>query len=201
MLIDGIRVLLEGVEAFKVVGQATNGFEVLDFIEKEPVDLIIMDINMKDMDGVAATREVKKKYPDIKILMLSMFGSKDYIEKVLRAGADGYILKNKGKEELQAAIETVMDGRSYFSPEVTERIMDGLQRKKTLETDPMLVELTEREKDVLKLLVQEMTSNEIAEKLCISFHTVETHRKNLISKLPVKNTVGLVKYAIDIGLI
>src|SRR6185437_2906273 len=122
-------------------------------------------------------------------------------EKVLRAGADGYILKNKGKEELQAAIETVMDGRSYFSPEVTERIMDGLQRKKTLETDPMLVELTEREKDVLKLLVQEMTSNEIAEKLCISFHTVETHRKNLISKLPVKNTVGLVKYAIDIGLI
>ena len=160
-----------------------------------------MDINMPEMDGIEATKLVKTKHPLLKILMLTMFSSRDYIEKLLRAGADGYILKNTGKAELQEAIETLMNGESYFSKEVTERIMEGLQKKKNMEKSTYLVELTEREIDVLKLIVQEFTTAEIAEKLFISTHTVETHRKNLISKLNVRNIAGLVKYAMQNGLV
>lgn len=130
-----------------------------------------------------------------------MFSSREYIEKLLRVGADGYILKNTGKAELQEAIETLMQGESYFSKEVTERIMEGLQKKKDAKKNQLLVELTEREIDVLKLIAQEFTTTEIAEKLFISHHTVETHRKNLISKLNVRNIAGLVKYAIQNGFI
>jgi DNA-binding NarL/FixJ family response regulator len=115
MLIDGIKSLLEGHPTFKVAGQANNGAEVLEFLEGNSADIILMDVNMKEMDGIEATREVKKKYPAVKVLMLTMYNSRDYIEKVLRAGADGYILKNTGKEELYKAIETLMSGKSYFT--------------------------------------------------------------------------------------
>jgi DNA-binding NarL/FixJ family response regulator len=201
MFIDGLKALLDGHDTCKVIGQAVNGMQVLEFLEKEKADLVLMDVNMSEMDGITATRELKKKHPHIKVLMLTMFTSKDYIEKVLKAGADGYILKNTGKDELNTAIETLISGKSYFTPEVTKKIMEGLQGKKTVENDPMLVELTEREKDVLRLIIQGMTTNEIADKLCISFHTVESHRRNLISKLPVKNSAGLVKYAVDHNLV
>lgn len=201
MFIDGLKALLESYKSFTVAGQATNGLQVLEFLENDSVDIVLMDVNMSEMDGITATRELKKKHPHIKVLMLTMFTSKDYIEKVLKAGADGYILKNTGQEELNTAIETLISGKSYFTPEVTARIMQGLQGRKVVENDPMLVELTEREKDVLRLIIQGMTTNEIADKLCISFHTVESHRRNLISKLPVKNSAGLVKYAVDHNLV
>jgi DNA-binding NarL/FixJ family response regulator len=167
---------------------------------KNEPDLILMDVNMAGMDGIEATKQVRKNYPAVKVLMLTMFNTRDYIEKVLKAGAQGYILKNTGKEELNHAIEKVMNGESYFSKEVTERIMEGLQGKKTSAYDPMMVELTEREKDVLKLIAKELTTQEIADQLFISFNTVETHRKNLISKLNVRNIAGLVKYAVQQGL-
>jgi two-component system nitrate/nitrite response regulator NarL len=201
MFIDGIKSLLATQKQVKVVAEAHNGHEVLELLEKDQPDLILMDVNMLGMDGIEATRQVRKQYPAIKVLMLTMFNTRDYIEKVLKAGADGYILKNTGKEELSTAIEKVMKGESYFSREVTERIMEGLQKKKTAENDPMMVELTEREKEVLKLIVKELTTQEIADQLFISFNTVETHRKNLISKLQVRNIAGLVKYAIQQGLV
>jgi DNA-binding NarL/FixJ family response regulator len=200
MFIDGLKSLLKPQKNFCVVGEAANGQQLLDLLQTTTTDIILMDVNMQVMDGIEATKQVKLNYPQIKILMLTMFSTRDYIEKVLRAGAHGYILKNTGKEELTQAIQTVMQGESYFSKEVTARIMEGLQKKKAAENDPMMVELTEREKDVLKLIVQECTTQEIADKLFISFHTVETHRKNLISKLNVKNIAGLVKFAILNGL-
>ncbi|MBX7204005.1 MAG: response regulator transcription factor [Bacteroidia bacterium] len=199
MFIDGIKSLIKGNKTIQVVAEANNGEALLETLTKTPVNLILMDVNMPVMDGIETTKKVKELFPDIKVIMLTMFGTRDYIEKLLRAGANGYILKNTGKEELTTAIEKVMQGESYFSKEVTERIMEGLQGKKN-ETNPMMVELTEREKDVLRLIAQELTSHEIADKLFISFHTVETHRKNLISKLQVKNIAGLVKYAVQNGL-
>jgi len=201
MFIDGLKSLLNTNNQLEIVGEANNGKQLLELLANTPSDIVLMDVNMPEMDGVEATKQLAQHYPHIKVLMLTMFNTRDYIEKLLKAGAHGYILKNTGKEELFEAIEKVMAGESYFSKEVTERIMEGLQRKKTIEKDPMMVELTDREKEVLKLIVQEMTSNEIAEKLFISFHTVETHRKNLISKLGVKNIAGLVKYAFQQGLI
>lgn len=201
MFIDGIKSILKSNKNFSIVGDANTGVQLLAGLESIATDVILMDVNMPVMDGVEATKQVRQKYPNIKILMLTMFNTRDYIEKLLRVGAHGYILKNTGKEELTEAIEAVMRGESYFSKEVTERIMEGLQKKKLNESNPMLVELTEREKDVLRLIAQELTTQEIAEKLFISFHTVETHRKNLISKLAVRNTAGLVKYAVLQGYV
>jgi DNA-binding NarL/FixJ family response regulator len=201
MFIDGLRSLLKPQKNISISGEAHNGDEVLQLLEKNtPADIILMDVNMAGLNGIEATKIVRHRYPEIKILTLTMFNTRDYIEKVLKAGAHGYILKNTGKEELNEAIEKVMKGESFFSREVTERIMEGLQGKKRMEEDPMMVELTEREKDVLKLIVEEYTTQEIADKHFISFHTVETHRKNLISKLNVKNIAGLVKYAMQRGL-
>ena len=200
MFIDGVKALLKPNKSVSIVDEAHNGTELLEILSTKEAELVLMDINMQGMDGIAATIEVRKLYPELKILMLTMHNSSDHIEKVLRAGAHGYILKNTGKEELESAIAKIMNGESFFSQEVTARIMDRLQGKKQSTTDPMYIELTGREKDVLKLIALEFTSNEIADKLCISYHTVETHRKNLISKLQVKNIAGLVKYALQHGL-
>lgn len=199
MFIDGIKSLLSSSQQIKVVGEARNGQEVLDFVGKNKVDVVLLDMNMPLMDGMQALKYIKEKFASVKVIMLTMFDTREYIEKLLKAGADGYILKNTGKEELTLGIETVMKGQSYFSKEVTERIMEGLQGKKRNTTN-MLIELTDREKEVLKLIVKEHTTQEIGEKLFISPNTVETHRKNLISKLNVRNLAGLVKYAIQNGL-
>jgi two-component system, NarL family, nitrate/nitrite response regulator NarL len=201
MFIDGIKALLLTNKGYLIVGEAKNGKQVLDVLGNIETDIILMDVNMPVLDGIETTKQVIKKYPKVKVLMLTMFNTRDYIEKVLKAGAHGYILKNTGKEELQEAISKLMEGESYFSKEVTEKIMQGLQRIKETQNDPMNIELTEREKDVLKWIVEELTTLEIAEKLFISHHTVETHRKNLVSKLNVKNTAGLVKYAIKNGIV
>lgn len=201
MFIDGLSALAESLENVNVLGGANDGVELLKLLETQPADLILMDYNMPIMDGLECTRIIIDKYPEIKVLMLTMHHSKDYIAKALKAGAHGYILKNTGKEELQEAIEAIIAGDSYFSKEVTEQIMQGLQRKKKIQKDYQISDLTEREKEVLILITQEMTTNEIAEALFISKHTVETHRKNLISKLNVRNVTGLVKYAVQQGLV
>lgn len=201
LFIDGIKSLVKSMKNMEIIAEVANGKLLLEALENNKCDIILMDINMPEMDGVEATKQVKTKYPSIKILMLTMFSNREYIEKLLRAGADGYLLKNTGKAELQEAIETIINGESYFSKEVTERIMEGLQKKKNAEKNTYIVELTEREIEVLKLIVQEFTTAEIAEKLFISTHTVETHRKNLISKLNVRNIAGLVKYAMQNGLV
>ena len=201
LFIDGIKSILKSIRNMEIIGEVNNGNLLLELLEQQQCDVILMDINMPEMNGIDATKLIKSKFPGIRILMLTMYSSRDYIEKLLRVGADGYILKNTGKEELQEAIETVYKGESFFSKEVTERIMEGLQKKKTTEKNAYVVELTEREIDVLKLIVQEFTTTEIAEKLFISTHTVETHRKNLISKLNVRNIAGLVKYAMQHGLV
>lgn len=199
MFIDGLKGILEPEPNISIMGTAHNGIELLKLLENTATDIILLDVNMPEMNGIEATKEIVKLYPSIKIIMLTMFDTSDYIQKVLKAGAHGYILKNTGKAELLEAIKTVNSGQSFFSNEVTKTIMAGLQNKPKQVNNTMEVELTDREIDVLKLIAQELTTNEIGEKLFISKHTVETHRKNLISKLNVRNVVGLVKYAVEKG--
>ena len=206
MFREGVRRILEKVDSYKVVAEARDGQEVIKLIERNPVDLIIMDINMPGLDGVEATRLLVKEQPSLKILALTMHREDRYIMKMLKAGALGYILKDDGKEKLLEAVATVLTGNSYFGHDVSETLLSSFMNKKVLAenqvpTEPK-VNLTEREMEILKLITaNEMTSEEIANRLNISKRTVDTHRKNILVQLGAKNSVGLVKYAIKLGLL
>jgi DNA-binding NarL/FixJ family response regulator len=203
ILRDGIKALLHKAKTIKVIGEINDGSKVLDFISTNKPDVILMDILMKEVDGIQATQLIKSKYPEIKILALSMNNQYSYIESMLKAGASGYILKNTGGDELVHAITMVFEGKTYFSEEVT-----GIVMKSYLEPEPikksdkdLLNQLTKREIEILKLIAQEFTNQEIADKLFISKRTVDTHRRNLLQKIEVKNSIGLIRFAYNNGLI
>ncbi|MBN2350826.1 MAG: response regulator transcription factor [Bacteroidales bacterium] len=199
---DGIKALLEKVKDIEVVCEAENGDEVLLRLESNEVNVILMDIDMGTTNGFDTAVKVKKQFPDCNILVLSMHGDHNYIIKMLEAGAIGYILKNAGKEELLTAIRSVAGGDSYFSKEVSSRLIEQINRpQSSYKKKDKDVPLTEREIEILRLISQEYSNPEIAEELFISIRTVDTHRRNLLDKLGVKNTAGLVKYAIKKGII
>jgi DNA-binding NarL/FixJ family response regulator len=198
---DGIRALLDKEKHISVVGDVANASEVIDFLEKNEADVILMDIDMGETDGIDATFILKKKYPEVNVLALSMYGEHNYILKMIEAGANGYILKNAGKEELLTAINSVAAGGTYFSREVSLRLFENINKLHKTTSGNSEIPLTNREIEILKLIAQEYSNAEIADKLFISIRTVDTHRRNLIAKLDVKNTAGLVKYAFRKGLI
>ena len=200
MFIDGIKALLKNEKEIHVVGEALNGEDVLLLLEKVMADIVLLDINMPKKDGIETTREIINKFPGVKIIILTMHNKNEFITGLVNEGASGYILKNTGKRELIEAIQTVYKGDSFFSKEVTETVMSNLH-KKPAEQKIESAHLTEREKDVLRLIAQEFSTKQIADKLFISANTVETHRKNLMSKLNAKNIAGLVKFAIQTGII
>lgn len=206
MFREGVRRILENEDSYKVVAEARDGQEAIKLIEQNPVDLVIMDINMPGLDGVEATRLLVKEQPSLKILALTMHREDRYIMKMLKAGALGYILKDDGKDKLLEAVETVLTGNSYFGHDVSETLLSSFMNKKVLAenqapSEPK-VNLTERELEILKLITaNELTSEEIANRLNISKRTVDTHRKNILVQLGAKNSVGLVKYAIKLGLL
>lgn len=200
MFIDGIKSLLQNREDITVAGEALNGKDLMEILHRVKADIVLMDINMPGMDGVEATRQIRKQHLDVKVLALTMYNTREFVSSLLAAGASGYILKNTGKEELLAAIHALKNGETYFSEAVTRRIMESMQGKKATVFDGV-VELTAREKEVLKMIAQEFTSQEIADRLFLSINTIETHRKNLLSKLNLKNTAGLVKYAMQNGML
>ncbi|MDW7692474.1 response regulator transcription factor [Flammeovirgaceae bacterium SG7u.111] len=193
---DGIRSFLEGNDRFQIVAEASNGKQVLARLEKTEVDAIIMDIRMDVMDGITCTKEVSKLYPDIKVLVLSMYNEPQYIKSIMASGASGYLLKNSGQEEVIRGIESVVSGEKFYSAEVTNTVMNSLGGKKSRSFSDMEIPLTEREKEVLELIVQEFSNQEIADKLFISPRTVDAHKRNLLEKTGAKNMAGLVKYAI-----
>jgi len=206
VLIDGLTSLLEEIENFKVTLTANDGKSLLEQLENENVDVILMDINMPEVDGLEATKEIKANYTDVKVLILSMHDDLRLIKELLKAGADGYVLKNTGIDELTDAINKIATGENYFCKPIADKIMQVLLNKKEATGRQkgnafLPVSITPREREILNLICMEYTSSEIAGELYISINTVETHRKNLLSKLNCKNSVGLVKYAITNNII
>jgi len=197
MIRQGLKAFLDK-DGFEVVAEANNGIEALDLLKTTEVDVLVTDMMMPEMDGIELCKAAIKAYPEIKVLALTMMNENYNIKKMLAAGAKGYILKDCTQEELRTAIETVGQGNTYYSQEVTTIIMEGLsgqpKPKKRLVTE---IPLTNRETDILHLICKEKSNQEIADELFISNRTVEAHKRNLLDKTGCKNIAGLVLYAIE----
>ena len=192
MVIEGIRSLLQTETGIEWLGHATNAASCLAFLKQQEPDVILMDINLPDKNGIDLCKEVKEKYPSVFVIGLSTYNQQSFIQKIMDNGASGYVLKNATGEELMEAIETVMKGKIYFSDEASQT----LQQKQA----PAVI-LTRRETEVLKLIAEGLTNTVIAQKLFISTTTVDTHRKNLLAKLEAKNTASLIRRATQLELI
>lgn len=201
IVIDGLRTLLDGEKDIGRIYESLTGQDTLALMEKEEVDLILLDVNLPDSSGFEVCKQIKSKHQNVRIIALTMHDNAGYISKMIKSGVDGYILKNTGKEELLEAIRTVMDGEQYFSQEVTNALVAGAPKSRKPRSGDFIQKLTRREKEVLQLIVEENTTDEIAEKLFISPTTVISHRKSLLRKLNAKNTAGLVKAAYEFGLL
>ena len=203
MFVDGIESILRDEDDIQVVGKCFDGGSVFAQILTLKFDVILLDINLPGMNGIEVCKKLTKEYPEVKVLALSMYNDESFVTEILKNGALGYILKNTGKIELVRAIKTVYRGQSYFSDEVTETIMKSLVSPKASEkkSTTLLPKISRREKEVLQLIVQEHTTQEIATELFISLKTVESHRRSLLTKMNVRNTAGLVRVAVENELI
>jgi two-component system, NarL family, response regulator DegU len=200
---DGLRSALDSIENFHVTGVASNGYEAMALIKKDPPDLLLTDISMPEMNGIDLTREVAKKFPEVKIIILSMHENDAYINNALQAGAHGYLLKDSEKSELSKAIEKVVAGEKYFSKSVSQILVNGLYNKSGGREEELVDPggLSRREVEVLQLIAQGYSNKEIAGKLFLSIRTVDAHRYNIMQKLSVKNTAEMIKTAVKMRLI
>lgn len=198
LVIDGLKSMLIKEEQYHVLAEALNGQQALDLIMANPgkFHLVITDITMPLMGGIELCKTLNAQYPDIKVLMLSMHNSISIVKDALAAEADGYMLKNTGQDEFLKGINRIMENGTYFSQDILPVILSTLQKEKH---HPIRSVLSQREKEVLELIVQEYTSREIADKLYISKQTVDTHRINIMQKTNCQTLVGLIKYAIQSG--
>jgi DNA-binding NarL/FixJ family response regulator len=194
---NGLCVAINRFDNMQVIGEANNGEEFLKKISNNVPDIVLMDIKMPTIDGIEATKQAINKYPDIKIIALSMFGEEEYLESMLEAGAKSFLIKNIGKEELFNALEKVSEGKQYFSEELIPYFTKKYIGKNNID-DP---KLTKREIEVLQLIADGLSNKEIADKLFISHRTVTNHRANLNMKTGSKNTAGLLAYAIKKNLV
>lgn len=203
MFVDGIDSILKDETDIEVVGRCYDGPSVISFLEKDKADIVLLDVNLPEMNGIEVCKIINKEYADTKILAISMFNEESFVTEILNHGAEGYILKNTGREELLTAIRTVNEGTSYFSKEVTQTIMKSLMksRKAGNKSSNFIPKVSRREKEVLKLIVEEYTTQEIADKLFISLKTVESHRSSLLGKLNARNTAGLVRITMENNLL
>ncbi len=191
VVVEGIYSLLQNENGIEIVGNACNAAECLQYFTTHVADIILMDIGLPDMSGIDLCALIKKRYPGIMVIALSTFNQGSYINKMMQAGVSGYLLKNTGKAELLEAIKTAAAGKTYLSFEV------GKEMKLNKEIPKNIPLLTKREKEILQLIAEGLTNNQIAEKLFISIDTVDTHRKNLHNKLNVKNTATLIRFAVE----
>lgn len=196
---NGLRILLNTLEEYQVVGEAANGKQFLDLLEKDVPDLVLLDISMPVMDGIEAATIAQKLYPDLKIITLSMYGEEDYYYKMVNAGVKGFVLKNSDIREVNTALDVVYDGGSYFSSELLQNLVNSL--KSSSRSKESHSELSEREMEILILICQGMSNQEIGEQLFISKRTVDKHRANILEKSESKNTAQLVVYAIKNKLV
>lgn len=204
IFIEGIKSLIKDSDQVALVGEATDGETLMQVLRSKTPDVVLMDVSMPRMNGIEATKKIRSQYPEMKILGLTMYDDAISISEMMKAGASGYLLKTTGKSELINAITRVQQGEKYLSNEVSmkliERMFDGNIQEEYSRT-ARKADITKRELDIIRLIAQEMTNAEIAKKLNNSPMTIITHRKNLLRKLGVKNTAGLVKYAVQNGLL
>jgi len=199
MFIDGLRSILRKQDTFQVVAEALDAEQALEIIEKQEIDVLITDISMPGMSGIELTKVVKEKYPHVKVIVVTMHNDPGMVSEILHAEAEGYILKNTGKKELLEALTKVSGDGTFYSNEVLTLMLQSVKSEKKPAEETK--HLSEREIEILKLIVEEYSSEQIAEKLFISKRTVDTHRINILAKTNSKTLVGLIKYAVRHGLI
>ena len=194
MVIEGMKAMLNQIRYVELCATASNAYEAMEKVKENQPDLVITDINMPEISGVELTSKLKKEFPNLKIIGMSTFNERSYISQMIQNGADGFLVKSASKEEIETAISSVLDGKMYLSSDA------GISNseQKELKNQPTL---TRREKEILTLISEGFTNPQIAEKLFISLYTVETHRKNLLSKFNTNNTASLIKIAATNGLI
>ena len=203
---EGIRALLTQDASIEVTGEAASGKELLELLAHTPADIVLLDISMPEMDGIDTMKLLRKKYPDVKVLVLSMLDDERYVHQMLEVGAAGYLLKDISVNEMQSAIKLVAGGVQYISPSLT---LDLLRKSKKAplymygkeSSSKLYKELSKRETEILQLVSEGYTNAEISEALFTSKRTVETHRQNLLEKTKTKNTAALIKFAVQNGII
>jgi len=198
IILDSLELLFDLMDGIEVVATQNDSRKVMDELAQREIDVLITDLSMPYMSGIELSFLVKEKYPDLKILMLTVNDQGDRIQDAFKAGISGYVMKKADRMELEEAIRTVADGQLAFSQEVMKSLLLANGEE---EQSQKLKHLTKREIEIIKLIVQEHSSSEIAEKLFISLGTVETHRHNIFKKLDVKNSIGLVKFALKYKLV
>ncbi|MDD4189696.1 MAG: response regulator transcription factor [Mangrovibacterium sp.] len=196
---NGLRILLNSLHNYRVVAEAANGQEFLDLLDKTETDLVLLDIDMPVMDGITAARLALNKLPGLKIITLSMYGEEDYYYKMVDAGVKGFLLKNSDMNEVKNALEAVYDGGNYFSSELLQTLVNSLRTSS--KPKEFHIDLSDREIEILLLICQGFSNQEIGEQLFISKRTVDKHRANILEKSQCKNTAQLVMYAIKNKLV
>jgi len=197
LILDGFTSILRDADDISLVGTAQNGQETLDFIDEHNIDVLIVDISMPVLNGVEVCKKLSKTHPAIHVIALSMHKKQSYILRMIQYGAKGYLLKDDSADEIKQAIRTVVQGGTYFSSQIQLNLLDFQQKKR----NNSLTSISTREEEVLRLIARGFTNIEIAKRIFVSHHTVESHRKNILAKLDAKNTADLVRIAMEKGLI
>lgn len=197
---EGMRTIIEDEEV-QVVAEASNGLEALKVLTETEVDVVLVDINMPEMNGIEFTQKAQEQFPHVKVIALTMMAESHYIKNMLEAGAVGYILKNSQKHELKEALETVLDGGTYYGEEVGKAVLDFFNKRNRSKSSINENLFTPRELEVLQLVVKEYDNQQIAEELFISVRTVEAHKRNMIEKAGVKNLAGLIVHVVKNGIV
>ena len=205
---SGIRMVLQSSPEFTVIAEADDGEEAVELAAKHKPEVVVMDISMPQLNGIEATAKMKQNDPNIKVIILTVHADEEYVFQILRAGASGYVLKSAGKKEIFAAIRSAISGERFFSPGISNLIIEGfINRTKEPAARPVVStgsgkqQLTKREIEVLEYIAQGYTNRKIADTLFLSVRTVNTHRTNLMQKLDIHDTARLVRYAIETGLV
>ena len=197
---EGLKKIIHDVGGLQVVGEAADGLELLELLKKVPVDLVILDISMPRLPGLEAAREIKRSFPGVKVLILTMHKKKEYLNDALLAGVDGYLLKEDAARELIRAMDALRQGELYVSPLLSRELANlYVQSRREAAAPPAGASLTGREIQIIKLIAEGKSSREIAGLLCLSFRTVQNHRSKIMRKLNLRKSTDLVKYAIHQG--